>query len=298
MTLRHGWIVAILATLTAGAAPPALAQLDANLGALSGSNAQGYLGPILKPLSGALNSAVFQTGDVGRVGPHIAFGVRLMGVTISDELRTYTPTDPPGFTGTEPVQAPTVFGDPQAVMQQGQGGATLYHPGGFDIQNFALAVPQLSIGTVLGTRAVARYFKVNLGESDFGEVEIFGIGAQHSISQYFSVLPVDLAAGVFYQEFSIKSNLVDTQAINYNLTASKRIGLLEPYVGIGYDTFKMNVSYESSTQPGQKIEIKFDDQKSTRFTAGSRLALGFVKISAEINSAAETVAAVGLSIGN
>ena len=296
MTLRHGWIVAMVATLMAGAAAPALAQLDANLGALSGANAKGYLGPVLKPLSGALNSAIFQSGNVG-TGPHISFGVRLMGVTISDGLRTYTPTDPPGFTSTEPVQAPTVFGDPQAVQQQGQGGTTLYHPGGFDIQNFAIAVPQISIGSVLGTRAVARYFKLNLG-NDFGEIEIFGIGAQHSVSQYLPGLPVDIAAGAFYQEFSIQSSLVDAKAMNYNVTVSKRVGLLEPYVGVGYDSFKMDVSYESSTQPGQKIEVNFDEQKSTRFTAGARLALGVVKLSTEINSADETVAAVGLSIGN
>jgi hypothetical protein len=298
MKLRHGWIVAMVATLTTGAALPALAQLDANLGALSGTNAKGYLGPLPKALSGTLNSAIFQTGHVGRFGPHISFGVRLMGVSFDKDERLYTPTDPPGFTGNAPVQAPTVIGDPTAVQQQGQGGATLYHPGGFDVENFALAVPQISIGSVFGTRAVARYIKLDLGESDFGEVEGFGIGAQHSVSQYLPGLPVDIGAGFFYQKFSIRNDLVDTKAMNFNVTASKRFGLLEPYVGVGYDTFKMDVFYESASQPGQKIEVNFDDETNGRFTAGVQLALAFVKLSAELNAAAQTGAAVGLSFGN
>jgi hypothetical protein len=41
--------------------PPASAQLADNLGALSGENAEGYLNPLVKGLSGTMNAAIFHT---------------------------------------------------------------------------------------------------------------------------------------------------------------------------------------------------------------------------------------------
>ena len=70
---------------------------------------------------------------------------------------------PPGFTSVPPIQqAPTVIGDGGAVAQSGQGGATQYYPGGFDIDQFTFAAPQLTVGNVMGTRAVVRWWTVKL----------------------------------------------------------------------------------------------------------------------------------------
>jgi hypothetical protein len=220
-----------------------------------------------------------------------------MGVGFSDDSKSYTPTAPPGFTPTETVSAPTVIGSTSAVAQAGQGGATLYHPGGFDISEFAVAVPQLTIGSVFGTRAVVRWVSLDLGDSDFGKFEYMGFGAQHSISQYFPGLPVDLAAGFFSQSFEIGDDLIKTDALMFNVTGSKRFGMLEPYAGIGYDTFDMDVDYESTSTPGENIAIKFDKESNAHLTLGIQALLGFARISAELNVAAETGAAVGLSLG-
>ena len=127
---------------------------------------------------------------------------------------------------------------------------TLYHPGGFDISEFALAVPQLSIGSVLGTRAIVRWISVDLGDNELGKIDYLGYGAQHSISQYFPGLPLDLAAGFFAQKIDLGKDLIKTDAFLVNVTGSKRYGLLEPYVGVGYDTFNMDVKYQSTTTPG------------------------------------------------
>jgi hypothetical protein len=299
MIPRIGGTAALVVALLAGAALPALAQLDANLGALSGDNAKGYLGPLPKALSGTLNTAIFRSGHVAKAGPSISIGIYVMGVNFDDKDRRYTPTDPPGFTGTGQIQAPTVIGDTHAVTQPGQGGTTLYHPGGFDLGHFALAVPQLSIGSIFGTRAIVRYIKVDFGDTDFGKLELFGIGGQHSISQYVPGLPVDVAAGFFYQKFKIHDDLLDTKAYSANVTASKKFGLLEPYVGVGYDSFDMDVAYESTTgSPGQKVSVKFDTQKNGHFTAGVTASLAFVKLNGEFNAAAEKGVAVGLNFGN
>jgi hypothetical protein len=283
--------------LVAGLAPPVAAQLADNLGALTATNAKGYLAPLPDALSGTMNAAVFQSGRVPKRGFDFRLGVKVMGIAFSDDDKTYTPSDPPGFTSLAPVQAPTVIGSNLAVLQQGQGGTSLYHPGGFDIGEFALAVPQLSVGSVLGTRAVVRYIALDLGDSELGDFKLLGLGGQHSISQYLPGLPVDLAVGVFYQTFEIGDDLVKTSALHLDVTGSKRFRYLEPYVGVGFDRLDMDAKYESDAT-GETIEVNFDPVNSPHLTAGCALLLPVVKLHGELNLAATNGAAVGLSFGN
>jgi hypothetical protein len=293
--MRRNTVWIALALLFVAAAPrPARAQLEDNLGALIGENAKNYLQPLSKAMSATLNSAVFQTGHVPKNTFNLSLGVRVMGVGFGDASKTYHPVPPPGFTGT--VEAPTVIGSETAVTQTDPGtGASIAYPGGFNINEFALAVPQLTIGSVFGTRAVVRWISVDLGNSDLGKFDYWGAGAQHSISQYFSGLPVDIAAGFFVQKMHIGDNLLDVHAWHSNVTASKRFSILEPYVGVGFDSFKMTAGYTADT--GESINVKFDDETNPHFTAGIQALLGFARLQAEFNSAAETGAAVGLSLG-
>ena len=299
MIPRIARAIACAALVVVSAAPPALAQLSANLGALTAENTKGYLKPLSSALSGTLNSAVFQSGRVPKTGVNFTVGVRLMGVSFADDDRLYTPKDPPGFTGIASVQAPTIVGDTRAVLQPGQSGTGLYHPGGFAIDNFAIAVPQLEIGSVFGTRAVVRWISLNVGDADFGKIELFGIGAQHSISQHLPPgFPVDLAAGAFYQTFSIGDDLVKAKSLHLNVTGSKRYGVLEPYVGVGYDNLKLDASYTSTTSvPEQEIAVDFDREGNAHLTAGIQANLAFVKLHGELNLAAQIGAAVGVRFG-
>jgi len=293
-SIRH---VAVALTAALALASPAAAQLSDNLGALSGDNAKGYLHPLQSALSGTLNSAIFQGASIPVAGVNITVGVRLMGLSFDDKDRLYSPTDPSGFTSTAPVQAPTVIGDTHAVAQPGVGGTTLYHPGGFDIDKFALAVPQATIGSVFGTRAVVRYISLDLGDTELGHFSLFGIGAQHSVSQYFKELPVSVAVGVFYQKFDIGDDLLKTNALHYGVTASKRFGLFEPYATVGLDQFEMKAKY-TDKDTNETIKVDFDTQTDGHFTLGSQLLLPVVKIHGEVNFAAETGVAVGLSFGS
>lgn len=294
--LRHSASLAI--AILIGITSPAAGQLSSNLGALTPQNAKGYLSPLPEALSSTLNSSIFQGAKIPLVGFSLSLGVHAMGVTFEDEDRTYRPSDPPGFQSTAPVDAPTVVGSTQAVDQPGQGGTTLSHPGGFDLDQFVIAVPQLQIGSVLGTRAVLRYIALDLGDSELGHFKLFGIGAQHSISRYLPVLPVHLAAGVFYQTFQLgDDDLIDTKALQVAVTASRAFGVAEPYVTMGYDTFHMEVNYAASGSGGQDVNVEFDSQNDAHFTGGVMLGLPIVKMFAEINVAAQTGAAIGLRFG-
>lgn len=291
--------LALALAVTALGALPAAAQLSENLGALSGDNARKYLGPLPDALSGTMNSAIFTTGKVPTLGLDFSIGVKLMGVSFDDRDRLFTPTDPPGFTSVPPVQqAPTVIGSTSAVTQNGQGGATLYYPGGFDIGEFAFAAPQLSIGSVMGTRAVVRWYADTFSPDNFiHKIRYFGIGAQHSISQYMPVLPVDLAVGAFYQSFKVNGSLIETQAFHADVTGSKSFPILQPYAAIGLDTFTMDASYQDAANPGLDIAVDFDRKTNVHLTAGVVAHLAFAQLHAEANIAATNGLAVGLSFG-
>jgi hypothetical protein len=294
-------VASVLLALAAVAfgALPAAAQLIENLGALTAENAKKYLEPLPEALSGTMNSAIFTTGNVPVTGINFSIGIKVMGVSLGSQNRVYTPTDPPGFTSVPPVQqAPTVIGTTQAVAQGGQGGATVYYPGGFDVDEFAFAAPQVSIGSVLGTRAVVRWYSQNFGAHDLiTKVKYFGVGGQHSISQYFTTLPFDLALGAFYQELKLSDKLIDSKTYHVDLTGSKSYAILQPYGAIGFDSMDMDAEYEDATNPGSNIAVHFDRTSHLHLTAGVQAKLAFVLVHAEANLAAINGLAVGLSFG-
>jgi hypothetical protein len=289
-----GWFAATLA-------PPARASLSDKLGALTAENAQGYLSPLPKALSSTLNSGIFASGRVPTSGFELTLGVRVMGVSFDDGDRNYTPTDPPGFLSNGPASVPTMIGNEAGAVVPGQGGTTMIYPGGFNISQFALPVPELTVGTVFGTRAVVRWFSADLGNSDYGKLDVFGIGGQHSVSRYLKFLPADVAVGALYQTFKLGDGLLDTKALHVDVTASRRFGKMisvEPYVSVGYDTFSMDVSYKDSADPTNNISLTMKKQTNAHLAAGAQLSLVVAKLQAEVFSAANTGASIGLSFGH
>ncbi len=212
------------------------------------------------------------------------------------DSKSYTPVPVDGFSD---VDAPTVIGDVGGAESTGPGNAIIAYPGGFDIEKFGMAAPQVSIGSIMGTRAIIRYISIDLGDADLGDFELFGLGAQHSISQYFPGLPVDLAAGVMYQTFKIADETLDAKALAFNVTGSKQFGTIvsiEPYVGVGYDTLKLDVEYEN-TSLSETIQIDFDRQNDMHFALGAGLNFPVLRVHAEYMVAAESGFAGGVSFG-
>lgn len=277
-------------------ATSAHAQIEANLSSLEGDNAKGYLSPLATGLSSGLNSGIFRSGNVPVSGFNFGLEVKALLANFSDESRVYTTAETPGFASTE---APTLIGDTGGVTQSGTGGATVGYPGGFDMDRFAFAAPQLTFGSYMGTRAIVRFISVELGDSDLGDLSLFGIGAQHSISQYFKDLPVDVAAGLMYQKFKLGTDTVKADALAFNVTGSKAFGgavSFEPYLGLGYDSLKMEAEYENSSL-SETLNVDFDRQNDFHLSVGAGLNFPVIRLHAEFTKAAETGFAGGVSFG-
>jgi hypothetical protein len=295
---RHFGRRAVLAVLvTFLAAGPAFAQLEANLSSLTEENAEGYLSPLPAALSATLNSGIFRSGDVPLTGLTFTLDIKAIVASFGDDEQTYTTADVPGFGTTE---APTVIGSTAgAVNTGGPGGAAITYPGGFDMEHFPLAVPQLTVGSLAGTRAMIRWIpSIDMGDSDIGEISFFGIGGQHSVSQYFPGLPVDMAAGIMYQKLDL-GDVVNVSALALNVTGSKKFGVavsIEPYVGLGIDSLKMDAEYDNQAL-GIPIDVDFDRENDIHMTLGTSVNFPGVKLHGELTNAALNCWAVGLSFG-
>jgi hypothetical protein len=274
-------------------------QIEDNLSSYTGENAQGYLGPLRDALGASLNSGVFMYAGVPAGGLHFRFELKGMLVNFSDEDRVFQAKTEDYFGSDETAEVPTVVGDEDAVtVQDDQTGATFTFPGGFNIDRFGLAVPQLTVGSIYGTEAVGRYIAVETGDAEIGDIKLLGLGLRHSLSDDLE-LPVDLAATVFWQKLEIGDDFIDAKSLTVGGQVGKSFGLLGAYAGLSYDSIDLDVQYETSINgETEQLDVDFDKESTGHLTLGATLKLGLLHLNGEFNQASNTSVAFGLGLGN
>jgi hypothetical protein len=293
-------VVLVAVVLLVFAASPSGAQVENQLSAYTGPNAEGYLQPLADAFGASLNSALFHSARIPEDGFRLKFSFAVMAVKFGDDDRTFSAVGEPGFqplTDPGPYTAPTVVGDGKALIVQGMAGTQFAFPGGFNLSSFTIAVPQVRFGSVAGTDGMIRFFAIDTGDAELGDIKLFGFGLRHSISRYFEDdFPVDLAVGFFYQTFDLGDDLISSNAFSIGAQASKQFAILEPYSGLSFDTFGMDVTYDDTG--GTPIDLEFDSDSSMHWTLG--LAANFVVGSAfaEYSIADNNSFAFGLAFGN
>ena len=118
------------------------------------------------------------------------------------------------------------------------------------------------------------------------ELDLYGFGLRHSLSQYLKKPPVDIAASVFYQRFGLgeigsSKDLVETKTVSLGLQASKRWGILAPYCGLAYDRFAVSASYERD--PGDPVNLEFNWDGVMQATLGLSATLWWLNVNGEYN---------------
>lgn len=290
-------------------AVPATAQVEDQLSAYTGRNSTGYLQPLADAFGAGLNDAFFRTAYIPPSKVRVSLEVLVMGVIFGDDDRTFSATTEQGFIPETTVSAPTIVGDGKAVIVNGQGGTSFAFPGGFDLNSFGLAVPQIRISSFRGTEAVIRYIAFNTGDAELGDLSLYGLGARHSISQYFDEdFPVDIAAGFLWQSFSVGENesgndLISTSAFTAGVQGSKRFpagfATFEPYTALSLDTFKMDVEYQADVDGTEvNVDVDFERDTSLHWTVGLSLNLVAVAIYGEYNVASQNSFSLGVALGN
>ncbi len=290
-------------------ASPVSAQLslEQQLSAYTGKNGSAYVAPLVDAFNANLNAGLFHSAYIPRAGLRLRLEFRFMSVFFTDKDRTFLGTTEGDFRPEQTVEVPTVVGPNGAVYVEGEGNTRYAFPGGFDLDSFSFAVPQLRIGDVVGSEVLVRYFAFNPGNAGFGALNLYGFGLQHSVSQHIGArLPVDLAVGLFWQKFSMGRNergddLVTAEAFTAGLQVSKRIGELEPYACLAYDALSMNVEYVARLIMGDElvrddVEFSFNSSKNYHVTLGMTFHLAFLTAHGEYNIGGQNALSLGLAL--
>ncbi len=297
--MRVGIVIVLFTVLTL----PSSGQntFEETIEKITSDNVRGYIQPMLDGFGANINSGFPGSARIKKMGLTFKLQFVGMGTLIGDAEKSYMAT-PPEHIAQEPVQTATVFGGDGAVVEHP------VYPLNYKFQNglidasiMPFAIPQLTIGDVFGTQMTIRYVPIPEID-DFPKVNLFGIGVRHSISQYLPLVPVDLAAGVFYQTFSIGDHL-DSKATALTAQVSKTFLVLTLYGGLQYETTDVNLSYTYTgplppgDQSDRNVSIDLKGENKFRATAGVSLALGILHLHTDISVGKVTVISAGLGFG-
>ncbi len=253
-------------------------DLDKSIAQYAEENATGYLQPLADAFGANLNSGLSRSAHISKFGLHIDLSLQAMYSPIPDDKKNFIPVG-------ESMKVPTVFGSKSSAED--------YPDGVWDTDFFPLAVPQLTIGSVMGTEATFRYFAYE--NDEIGEIKLSGWGIRHSISQHIPLCPVDIAAGFFIQKFSVGS-YVEADALYYGLQASKKISILLLYAGVGGEKSTLELNYELE-DGSENISFDLDGENKTRMNIGIGLDFKYVKLYADYNIAPQNVISGSIGFG-
>lgn len=262
----------------------------------SGSNAPGYVEPLVTAVGMGLNSGMFGKVDIPASGLSLQLRANAMGIFLSEGKKSFTGSTDGGFNPAQEVETPTVVGASRGTSVSGTGGTEYTFPGGFDIDRVGLIVPSLTVGNLLGTQATLRYVKVEINE-EIGSVSLFGLGLRHSIDQYLSNPAVNLSAGFGFQTFEI-GDVVSTKQFVLHGEAGKSFGILDLFGGLAYESTSADLEYKYSGDNGEeKVAVSVDGDNTFRFLVGAGLDLGFIGATVDYHIGNLNILNFGVRIG-
>lgn len=271
-------------------------QVEDAIKQLSSQNVTGYLQPLLNGFGANMNS-----GFAGSAAIDNSFFFRIdaigMATIIGGNEQVYEAVPPHPF-AQQPVETATIFGDQGAVVEGPEGIRYYMQNGQLNLEYMPLIMPQITIGNILNTQLVVRFFTYST-DSDVPDIDLIGIGIRHGLNQYLPGFPVDLAAGVYYQNFKI-GDIMDTNTLSVDARASKKLGMLTLYGGAQYEHANMNLQYTytgPAAEEEQMIDLDFESENRVRAFAGINLTLGLVHLRGDFNIGRVSVVSAAVGIG-
>ena len=122
---------------------------------------------------------------------------------------------------------------------------------GANVNTVVAGVPQIEIGSYLGTELMLRYIPQIKYDTVVGKFSFWGIGIKHSINQYWENAPFNLAAQFVYQGSSIENSVgatnsqlsANTTIMGFNIQASKEWQGFNFYSGFAYEQINIDTKF-------------------------------------------------------
>jgi hypothetical protein len=166
-------------------------------------------------------------------------------------------------------------------------------------------VPQLKVGTLLGTQITFR-FKIPVKNEAYDEyIRYFGFGVQHNPALWLGEkLPFEMALSFFTQKLTV-GDIFEVNTHSFGLNLSKQLGWrflnLTPYVGYMYENAKMKVTYEYIIETpivtvSEPIEFELVSENKSRFTLGMNVRIAIFNLNLDYSWAKYNSLSAGLNL--
>lgn len=332
MTLRLRLARALVVTGAAVLALPPAApgqEVERKLRALDRQNARLYARPITAGLGPAMNSGWHRGANVrGPLQFSVDFPITAAFVPVADER--FRPRPPQSITvemggeqrtyedpyGTAAGRTtPSVAGPEEGVVllpmgqfredlqERGESLAdfALRFPDGLDLSAIPVLAPQATLGLVKGTEVSVRWIPSLEVTEVVGPAEGFGLGGQHSVSQWLPEgFPLDVAVAAGFQELEV-GDYLSAESRTAQLSISESLSILTLYVAGGLEDSDVEISYavEDPVLPGTGGTVSFRDggANERRFTVGLSLDLLFLEMAADYTVSEYDVVHASVGVG-
>lgn len=296
-----GFLVVLLLIAIVPRTGVAQTDLENALSQLTSENGKGYLQPAADLFGANMHSGYFHSAAIPRMGFTIEFAIIGMGAPVGDDQKSFTMKAPTGFNPATFKNA-TVFGGEGTTVTDATIPSLSYRgpDGVFNVSLFPLAVPQLTVGSVLGTQLTLRYIPIPKAGDAIPEGKTYAVGVRHSISQWLAMLPLDVSASFFYNSMKA-GDLLDFKGTQFGVEASKNFSVLVVYGGIAMENSTLKSSYtytDPVSSTDYPVSIELDGENVFRATVGVGLNLGVFKIFADGNFGSVVQFSGGIAFGN
>jgi hypothetical protein len=292
-----------LAILTIATTSPIIAQsIDQRLQNFTSDYAKGYAQPLVDAIGANLNTGLYHSADT-ESEIDIYCGIKIIGTFITSDMQTFGIASP--YNQQASTTATVLGGNGSVIPGAPSGTPQNYLSGASNFSTFKMVplfVPQASVGNLMGTQLMIRYLPTQ-NISDVGKVSFWGFGIQHSLSQYISYFPINIAAQVAYQKLTVSDNF-DASAFSFGIQASKKILIITIYGGFAYERCKMTLSYDyqnplpaSSSTQSQKYSVDFTGANTFRMTVGASINFLIFRINADYGLGKIPVGSIGVGVG-
>ena len=275
-----------------------------------------YVSPLGYSLGAALNNGWYNTAKPHHLG---GFDVTITAnlVLVPSEAKTFNISNSNSngrtFSG---GSTSTILGnksEEQATSLYG----SIDMPDGINIPLLPVPVLQAGIGLIKNTEIDVRYMPEI--ESKGVSSKLFGVGLKHDILQWLPIvdkIPVDVSIQAGYTKLSslfeikdptstinpVQANM-DVSATTINLLVSKKLLMLTPYFGVGYNSTKTSFNVEGKYKiagldiPTEELtSIELESNNNLRLNVGFRFQIAIMAIQANYTFSEYPVATVGIGV--
>jgi hypothetical protein len=259
-------------------------------------NIAGYVGPAASLYGADINAGMYRDADIPSEGFFLDFDIIGMGATVSEDYKSFAAKLPSGFAEETAIQ-PTILGGEAALVTDVSGMQYKSSGGIVDASLFSHGVAQLTVGSLKGTEAIVRFIATpELGDGGFPSTSLFGFGLRHSISQYMTAADIGIAAGGWYHTMSF-GDISDITSFSFGAQGSKTWNIFTLYGGLAWEQTTMDLSYVTSGENPEQVDIEIDGDNTFRFTVGGKVQLGIFRVFADSNFGSVTHFSGGLGLG-